>query len=66
MFHFLFYILIHFFMSDRQNDIACLDILTKCIKLMDLQGYMTSMCLLLSEKKIFLKLNHNKQDLSSR
>ena len=25
-------------MSDGQNDIACLDILTKYIKLMDLQG----------------------------
>ena len=36
-------------MWDGQNDIACLDILTKCIKLMDLQGYMASKCLLLSK-----------------
>ena len=52
-------------MSDGQNDITCLDILTKYIKLMDLQGYMASVCLLLSEKKLFLKVNHIKQDLSS-
>ena len=66
-------------MSDRQNDMACLDILTKCIKLMDLQGYMASICLLLSKKTFFfegksyqtvkkpffLKVNHIKQDLSS-
>ena len=32
-------------MSGGQNDIAFLDILTKCIKLMDLQGYMASICL---------------------
>ena len=38
-------------MSDGQNDIACLEILTKCIKLMDLIGYMTSIYLLLSKKK---------------
>ena len=37
-------------MSDGQNGIACLDILTKCIKLMEFQGYMTSICLLLSLK----------------
>ena len=42
-------------MSDGQNDIACLDILTKCIKLMDLQGYMASTCLLLSKKTLFFE-----------
>ena len=52
-------------MSDGQNDIDCIDILTKCIKLMDLQGYMASICLLLSKKTLFLKVNHIKQDLSS-
>ena len=51
-------------MSDGQNDIACLDILTKCIKLMDLQGHMASTCLPLSKKTLFLKVNHVKQDLS--
>ena len=40
-------------MSDGQNDIACLDILTKCVKLMDLQGYMASVCLILSKKSFF-------------
>ena len=51
-------------MSDGQNDTAGLDILTKCIKLMDLQGYMASTCLLLGKKPLFLKANHIKQDLS--
>ena len=52
-------------MWDGQNDIASPDILPKCIKLMDLQGYMTSTCLLLSKKTLFLKVNHIKQDLST-
>ena len=30
-------------MSDGQNDIAYLEILTKCVKLMDLQSCMASM-----------------------
>ena len=51
-------------MSDGQNDIACLDILTKCIKLMKLQCYMAIICLLLWKKTCFLKVNHNKEDLS--
>ena len=42
-------------MSDGQNDIACLDILIKCIKLMDLQGYMASKCFLLSKKNLFFE-----------
>ena len=42
-------------MSDGQNDITCLDILTKYIKLMDLQGYMALVCLLLREKKTFFE-----------
>ena len=53
-------------MSNEQNEIAGLDILTKCIKLMDLQGYMVSACLLLSKKTLFfLKVNHIKQGLLS-
>ena len=42
-------------MPDGQVDITCLDILTKCIKLMDLQGYMASICLLLSKKTLFFE-----------
>ena len=42
-------------MWDGQNDIACLDILTKCIKLMDLQGHMASTCLLLSKENLFFE-----------
>ena len=42
-------------MSDGQNDIACLDILTKYIKLVDLQGYMASTCLLLIKKTLFFE-----------
>ena len=42
-------------MSDGQNDTAGLNILTKCIKLMDLQGYMALISLLLSKKKVFFE-----------
>ena len=42
-------------MWDGQNGIACLDILTRCIKLMDLQNYMASTCLLLSKKNLFVE-----------
>ena len=42
-------------MWNGQNDLACLDILTKCIKLMELQGYMTSICLLLSKTSVFFE-----------
>ena len=40
-------------MSDGQNGIACLDILTKCIELIELQDYIASICLLLSKKTFF-------------
>ena len=42
-------------MLDGQNDITCLDVLSKCIKLMNLQGYMTSTCLLLSKENPFFE-----------
>lgn len=51
-------------MSDGQNDIAFPDILTKCIKLIELQGYVASIVYWSVRKDFLLKVNRNKQDLS--
>ena len=51
-------------MSDGQNVIAFPDILTKYIKLIELQGYVVSIVYWSVRKDFLLKVNRNKQDLS--